>query len=415
MKQNISSVTPLNLTPEPPAAGAFVCGDDEGFAAASLCWRSVFGGCGSALRWPCFMPLRVMVLFLMMLGSVKGAEGVVLIHGLSRKSASMAKMERALASAGYVVLNCDYPSRTQPIERLSVAVVGGALADKRLHECTKVHFVTHSMGGILVRYYFANRKDERLGRVVMLGPPNKGSEVVDHLRGWWVFRKANGPAGEQLGTDKDSVPNRLGPVCFELGVIAGDRSINWVNSCMIRGRDDGKVSVESTKVEGMQDHLVVHTTHPFMIKNRRVIASVIAFLKSGQFPRKGAAVASPNGGPAVRLTGKMQFAPWRITRGALLEFFRAVSGRGFGGGRGLVGGRREVGLQVTFGGDAVEPESAGLNAEGPQGGGEGASGEEQAVGGAIPRMVGERVEAGDEVASEHAVGGSLGEDGAEGG
>lgn len=225
----------------------------------------------------------VIVLFLLTFGSVKGAEGVVLIHGMSRSSASMTKLESALAAEGYVVLNCDYSTHTQPIEKLSLAVVGGALADERLRGCSKVHFVTHSMGGILVRYYFANRKDERLGRVVMLGPPNKGSEVVDHLRGWWAFRKVIGPAGQQLGTDKDSVPNRLGPVSFELGVIAGDRSMNWMNSCMIKGRDDGKVSVESTKVAGMRDHLVVHTTHPFIMKNRRVIASVIEFLKSGQF------------------------------------------------------------------------------------------------------------------------------------
>lgn len=248
------------------------------------------------------MPLRVVVLFLMMLSSVKGAEGVVLLHGLWRTSASMAKMESALASEGYIVLNCDYPSRKQPIEQLSVAVVGGALADERLRGCSKVHFVTHSMGGILVRYYFASRKDERLGRVVMLGPPNKGSEVVDRLRGWWVFRKANGPAGLQLGTGKHSLPNRLGPVPFALGVIAGDCSINWINSCMIKGRDDGKVSVESTKVEGMQDHLIVHTTHPFMMKNRRVITSVIAFLEFGQFRRRGTELGvAPNGGPATCL------------------------------------------------------------------------------------------------------------------
>ncbi|HWW00823.1 MAG TPA: alpha/beta fold hydrolase [Candidatus Acidoferrum sp.] len=248
---------------------------------------------------------RGIVLFFVMLGSVKGAEGVVLLHGLGRTSASMAKMERALASEGYVVLNCEYPSRTQPIEQLSLAVVGEALADERLRGCSKVHFVTHSMGGILVRYYFANRKDVRLGRVVMLGPPNKGSEVVDRLRGWWAFRKVNGPAAQGLGTDKDSVPNRLGPVSFELGVIAGDRSINWINSSMIPGRDDGKVSVENTKVEGMKEHLVVHATHPFMMKNRRVITSVIAFLKSGRFGEKRPKsalhrMAAPAGALAVR-------------------------------------------------------------------------------------------------------------------
>ncbi len=92
---------------------------------------------------------------------------------------------------------------------------------------------------------------------------------------------------EGRGADQNSVPNRLGPVSFELGVVAGDRSMNWINSCMSKGPDDGKVSVESTKVEGMKDPLVVHTTHPFMMKNQRVITSVIAFLKSGQFRGRG--------------------------------------------------------------------------------------------------------------------------------
>lgn len=222
------------------------------------------------------------VLFLLTFISAKAAEGVILLHGLARTSASMANMERALVAEGYVVLNCDYLSRTQPIQQLSLTV-SNSLAHPRLRQCSKVHFVTHSLGGILVRHYFAANKDDRLGRVVMLGPPNHGSEVVDRLRRWWLFRKVNGPAGQQLGTGKDSVPRNLGPVSFELGVIAGKRSINWINSSMIDGPDDGKVSVENTKVEGMKEHLVLNVTHPFMMKNRRVITAVISFLKSGSF------------------------------------------------------------------------------------------------------------------------------------
>jgi hypothetical protein len=117
----------------------------------------------------------------------------------------------------------------------------------------------------------------------MLGPPNKGSEVVDRIGGWGLFRFLNGPAGNELGTNDRSVPNRLGRVAFELGVIAGDRSINWINSLMIPGPDDGKVSVERTRVDGMREHIVLHTTHPFMMRNRNVLRCTLNFLRSGVF------------------------------------------------------------------------------------------------------------------------------------
>ena len=91
-------------------------------------------------------------------------------------------------------------------------------------------FVTHSMGGILVRQYLRQHSVPHLHRVVMLGPPNKGSEVVDVLGNTPGFHFINGDAGLQLGTGQGSVPNTLGPVDFDLGIIAGTRSINWILS-----------------------------------------------------------------------------------------------------------------------------------------------------------------------------------------
>ncbi|MGB0582292.1 MAG: lipase family alpha/beta hydrolase [Limisphaerales bacterium] len=210
-------------------------------------------------------------------------EGVVLLHGLSRSAASMGKMARWLTDSGFVVVNQKYQSRRGSIAELSEQAIGQALNDSRLAECPRIHFVTHSLGGVLVRSYCARHPDVKIGRVVMLGPPNQGSEVVDRLGKWWLFRKILGPAGIELGTAPDSTPNRLGPVKFELGVIAGESSLNWINSLMITGTDDGKVSIERTRVAGMKDHVVVPVMHPFLMKRRRVMELTVRFLNCGSF------------------------------------------------------------------------------------------------------------------------------------
>ncbi len=213
------------------------------------------------------------------------SEHVILLHGLCRSSSSMIFMERALSEAGYKVLNVDYPSRSASVSKLSEEVVSKAVEDCQRDGATTIHFVTHSLGGILVRSYLSQHPVSNLGRVVMLGPPNQGSEVVDTLGSLRLFRLINGPAGSELGTETNSTPNRLGAANFCVGIIAGDRSINWINSMMIPGRDDGKVSVERTKLEGMTDHIAIHATHPFLMRNKTSIRQTIHFLRNGQFDR----------------------------------------------------------------------------------------------------------------------------------
>lgn len=208
---------------------------------------------------------------------------VILLHGMARTSASMEALEQSLRDAGYIVHNIDYASRTAPVGELAEKVIGDALAAARKDGATRIHFVTHSLGGILVRAYLAKHRVPELGRVVMLGPPNQGSEVVDRIGSWWLFRTINGPAGGELGTGPASAPNALGPVDFTLGVIAGNRSINWINSLMIPGTDDGKVSIERTKVAGMTDHIVVAASHPFLMKHPETIRQVLHFLANGSF------------------------------------------------------------------------------------------------------------------------------------
>ncbi|KIO35010.1 esterase/lipase family protein [Shewanella sp. cp20] len=207
-------------------------------------------------------------------------ESVVLLHGLARSRASMEKMANALSAKGYQCVNMGYPSTQFDIETLA-----GEHIDKALSACRgdKIHFVTHSMGGILVRQYLSQHALPALGRVVMLGPPNGGSEVVDRLRKMPGFRLVNGPAGMQLGTEACSVPNRLGKADFDLGVIAGNRSVNLLLSTLLPGPNDGKVTVARTRLKGMRDHISLAVTHPFMMNNARVIAQTAHFLAHGCF------------------------------------------------------------------------------------------------------------------------------------
>ena len=210
-------------------------------------------------------------------------ECVILLHGLARSDSSMKTMATELHNAGYTVVNYDYPSTQHPVEKLADEAITDALS--MCPEQATIHFVTHSMGGILVRQYLSQHTLETLGRVVMLGPPNKGSEVVDTLHNMPGYELINGPAGHQLGTDISSLPNTLGPADFELGIIAGTRSINLILSTMLPSTDDGKVTVENTKLDGMKEHITLPVTHPFMMKNKDVIEQVIHFLKSGTFKK----------------------------------------------------------------------------------------------------------------------------------
>ena len=211
-------------------------------------------------------------------------ETVILLHGLVRSPHSMNKMEKRLKKEGYEVANIGYPSTKHGIEELS-AIVREKIVSNTV-DATTVHFVTHSMGGILLRYIQEYDPMENIGRVIMLSPPNQGSEVVDKLGDYKMFKWINGPAGLQLGTGEGNFIAKLKPVNFELGVITGDRSINWILSSLIKGTDDGKVSIEQAQVDGMNEFKVVHATHPFIMKNKQVIESVIMFLKTGSFETK---------------------------------------------------------------------------------------------------------------------------------
>ncbi len=198
----------------------------------------------------------------------------------------MRALEGNLSGLGLRVINVNYPSTKYPIEYLAEYV------GDTIHQCRtdcadeeRIHFVTHSLGGIVLRYYLKENQLHNLGRVVMLSPPNQGSELVDNLRDNILFKIVTGPSGQQLGTDSSSVPITLGPVDFELGIIAGNRSLNPIFSHLIPGEGDGRVSVERSKVEGMADFLIVPQAHPFIMNSPEVIEQTVYFLEHGRFLR----------------------------------------------------------------------------------------------------------------------------------
>lgn len=207
----------------------------------------------------------------------------VLLHGLARLSGSMTQLGTALNAAGWHTANVGYPSRYHTIAALAPVVVKQGVSACRSVGATRIDAVTHSLGGILMRHYLKDQAIDGFARLVMLGPPNHGSEVVDGLRGVPGFAALNGPAGLELGTETSSVPNTLGAIDVDTAVIAGTASINLLLSNFLPNPDDGKVSVASTRLDGMCAIMTIDVSHPFLMKNDAVIEQVVSYLLHGVF------------------------------------------------------------------------------------------------------------------------------------
>lgn len=210
--------------------------------------------------------------------------GVLLLHGIARRATSLRPLERRLRAAGYTTLNLDYPARRLGLAEIActlaptVSAFGAGVA--------RLHIVTHSMGGLVARVLLTGHRPENLGRVVMLGPPNEGSEVADALHRLALYRRVFGPAGAELVTARDEAGRRLfGPIDYPLGIIAGSRSLYPLASLLLPGPNDGRVTVARTRLAGMADHIVLPVAHPTMMWSRRLQDETLHFLRVGRFGR----------------------------------------------------------------------------------------------------------------------------------
>lgn len=211
---------------------------------------------------------------------------VVLLHGIGRTAATMTSLQRSLEKHGYTVLNLDYPSRKHTIEALALRLKP-KIEDFNSGNEKKIHFVGYSMGGLVIQAYLAKYRPDNLGRVVMMATPNAGSEVADALNGRFPYKSFFGPAGGELTTASRTAGLETPKIDYDLGCIAGDRTVDPISSyVLIDGPDDGKVSVKSaTSVKGAKDHITVHASHTFINMNSEAIKQTRYFLEHGKFKR----------------------------------------------------------------------------------------------------------------------------------
>jgi pimeloyl-ACP methyl ester carboxylesterase len=207
---------------------------------------------------------------------------VILLHGIMKSSKKMQGLANFLKRNNFDILNIDYPSTKFPLEDL-VEIIHTDISRALELNYQKIYFIGFSMGGLLARAYLNKYRIENLANIVFIGTPNHGSEVADFFNRFKFFRFIFGPAGQQLVTNQDSFIHVLGSPYYEFGVIAGDFSVNLLLSKIIKKPNDGKVSVESTKLDGMKDHLVLSTSHPFMIRNRKVWEYTLNFMLHSSF------------------------------------------------------------------------------------------------------------------------------------
>ena len=207
-------------------------------------------------------------------------EMVVVLHGLGRNPGSMWLLGSRIENAGFDVTRIGYDSLNEPPEQILAEV------SRKIDACCAasewpVHFVGHSLGGLIIRAYLAQHKVRSLGRVVLIAAPNAGTPLVDTYRDAWWMGLA-GPTAKRLGSGADSFPRSLPAPDYPVGVIAGVSEIPVLKD-VIPGDDDGLVPLASASLAGMTDFVIVKSSHSLLRYSWEVARQTIAFLRCGGF------------------------------------------------------------------------------------------------------------------------------------
>jgi pimeloyl-ACP methyl ester carboxylesterase len=240
-------------------------------------------------------------------------KAVVVLHGLFRSRAAMDSLCRYVEKkGGYQVFNVEYPSTQRDIGEIAKSL--RHIID-HLDGIEEINFVGHSMGNIVIRHYFgdlergngvrpgsgisgpnqrppqtdyplipqAGLTPPRFGRFVMLGPPNQGARLAQVLASNALFRQIAGEAGQELGVDWPRLEKRLATPAFEFGIVAGGRNGPKGYNPMLLSDNDGVVGVETAKLDGARDFVVVPVLHSFLPDDARVQQYTLHFLQHGRF------------------------------------------------------------------------------------------------------------------------------------
>jgi len=212
-------------------------------------------------------------------------DGVILLHGIFKNKNCMKRLSNLFKEKNYQILNLDYPSTKHTIQDIADLLHPAILSFSKVN-LNRIHFIGYSMGGLVIRAYLNKYSLANLGRIVMLGTPNKGSEIADFLSNNLLYKFLYGPAGAQLVTNQSHLKEIFGSVNYELGVIAGINNFSFLSNKIIGSISDGRVSVENTKIEGMKDHITVNSSHLFLPINSQVMELALNFILHGNFNLK---------------------------------------------------------------------------------------------------------------------------------